>query len=461
MQPTHDAHHHVPVEAPTHREVAHDVLARFQDLGPRYWGWITVLAFLFLLGIVGLVIRLTAGFENEARPNWGYTAATVSFILTTFMALPIVSAGLRLAKANWRRPFTRITENMAVTGILITLMLIPLLIALPPLEGRLDIWFDFPMGAPDLWNYLAFGGLTLIGLCLMWTVALPDLAAARDHLPPSGRQRVISLLSLGWVGHVRQWRVLRMGALTFGAFFLLYYPMVQTLMVSDFHAGLLPSWKDAIFPATQVISGLQGAAALLLVTMYLMRRIGGYEQYFGLDQFWSLAKPLLAFSLLWFYFWWASFISFWYGRQPGETALMQYLMVETYRVPMMLSFLLNFIGPLVALVWNPVRQSIWGPTIVAAGILLGNMINSVRLYVSAYAVPDPTQFVLAPLPAAQLPGAPDILIMLGALSGCVLLFMLVSKIIPVVSIWEVGEGLHLVKVRRFFGRYVRVIAKSH
>jgi hypothetical protein len=39
--------------------------------------------------------------------------------------------------------------------------------------------------------------------------------------------------------------------------------------------------------------------------------------------------------------------------------------------------------------------------------------------------------------------------------------MLVSKIIPVVSIWEVSEGLYLVKVRKFFGRYARVIAKSH
>ena len=56
---------------------------------------------------------------------------------------------------------------------------------------------------------------------------------------------------------------------------------------------------------------------------------------------------------------------------------------------------------------------------------------------------------------------PDLLIMVGAISGCVLLFMLVSKIIPVVSIWEVGEGLRLVKVRRYLNRYARVIAKSH
>jgi hypothetical protein len=118
---------------------------------------------------------------------------------------------------------------------------------------------------------------------------------------------------------------------------------------------------------------------------------------------------------------------------------------------------------LIALVWNPVRRSIWGPTLVATGIVIGAFINHVRLYVSAFSVEDPFQVprVLDPIPAGQLPDAPDILIVVGAISSCVLLFMLVSKIIPIVSIWEVAEGLRLTKVRRFLGRYARVIAKSH
>ena len=133
---------------PTHQEVALDVLARFQDLGARYWGWVTVLGFLFVLGIVGFVIRLSAGFDD--RSIWGYHVATMSFIVTTFLAMPMISAGLRLTKANWRRPLTRVTENMSITGLLVVLMLLPALAALPPLEGRRNIWFDFPLGAPGV-----------------------------------------------------------------------------------------------------------------------------------------------------------------------------------------------------------------------------------------------------------------------------------------------------------------------
>ena len=446
---------------PTHREVTHDVLGRFRELGPRYWGWVTVLGFLVVLGVVGFIIRLNQGFDDANRANWGYLVATMAFILTTFSAMPVISAGLRLTKANWRRPFTRVTELMSITSIVLVLMLIPALIALPTIDGRLTIWFEWPVGAPGLWDILGYGLLAVVGLALLWLLALPDLAAARDHLPDSPRRRLVSRLALGWVGAVRQWRVQYQGALLLGAMYLFTYPLVQTLMISDFHHGLIPGLKDAIIPATVVVNGLQGGVGMLLVTMWLLRRIGGYERYFGVEQFWALSKPLLAFSLLWFYFWWASFITFWYGRQPGESEVIRLLVLDEYRGALMLSFFLNFLGPLIALVWNPVRRSIWGPTLVGAGILLGALINQVRLYVSAFSVEDPTLHVMDPRPATQWPGAPDLLIVVGAISACVLLFLLVSKIIPMVSMWEVGEGLRLVKVRRYLNRYAKVIAKSH
>ena len=136
-------------------------------------------------------------------------------------------------------------------------------------------------------------------------------------------------------------------------------------------------------------------------------------------------------------------------------------MVGPYLPVFMAAFVLVFVVPLFALIWNPIRKSIWGPTLVASGILVGGLINHIRWYVSAFSVTAPGQHVLSPIPPGQLPTASDALIVVGGISGCILLFMLISKLIPVISIWEVGEGLHLVKVRKFFGRYVVVIAKSH
>ena len=445
---------------PSEAEVNRDVLGRFQEINSRYWVWVTLLGFLSFLGLVGFYIRAKDGIGDD-RSDWGYMVATMGFLLSTFMAMPIISAGLRLTKANWRRPFTRIAEVMGVSGLIVILMLIPALKALPPLEGRLNIWFNFPQGAPFLWNVMAFSTLVGIAIALVWTLALPDLSAARDHMPASRRQRIIGRLALGWTGSLRQWRVHRIGVLTMGAMYLLFFPLVMTLMNTDFSAGLLPGVKDAIAPATAVAAAVQSALGLMLVTMYLMRRLGGYDRYFTVEQFWSLAKPMLALSLLWFYFWWASFITFWYGRQPAESALLRFLILDQYRIPFMISFFLNFLGPLIALVWNPVRRSIWGPVIIGGGILIGAFVNHLRLYVSAFSIPDPKLHVLKSPPSTQWPDAPDILMIVGAISASVLVFMLVSKIVPVISMWEIGEGLRLVKVRRFLKKNVRVVAKSN
>ena len=447
------------LEGLSHRELATDLLGRFRDVSGRYRTWVAALAILTALGVVGFLIRLADGFDD--RSQWGYLAATLVYVVTIFAAAPIVSIGQRYIKSHWRRPMTRISEIYAVTGVLALLLLLPALAALPPLKGRANIWFDWPQWAPGGWSILAFATLALCGVALLWMLALPDLAAARDHLPASTRQRLITWLSLGWTGHLRQWRVHRWGLLTLGGCYLLLFMLAQTLLSSDFSAGLLPGLKDAIFPAFQTLQGLQGAVAITIVTMFVVRTVGGYQRYLGVDQFWALSKPLLAFSLLWFYFWWSTFLTLWYGRQPSEVSLIKLLMFDSYLGPFLIAFFLNFVIPLVGLIWNPVRRSIWGPTVIAVGILVGAFFNQVRMYVSAFSVEDVTGHALKAVPAAQWPQVPDVLILVGAISGAVLLFLLVSKVIPLVSIWEVGEGLPLSRVRRFLGRDVRVIAKSH
>lgn len=447
------------LDAISHRELTSDVIGRLSEVQGKFRTWILILSVLSLLGVIGFIIRLNDGFDD--RSKWGYLAATLAYITTIFVAAPIISIGQRYIKSHWRRPMTRVSEIYAITGMLGLLLLLPALAALPPLEGRADIWFDWPQWAPGGGNILAYGSLALCGIFLLWMLALPDLAAARDHLPESNRQKLISRLSLGWTGHIRQWRVHRWGLLTLGGCYILMFMLIQTLLTSDFSAGLLPGLKDAIFPAFQVIQGLQGATALVIVTMFILRTAGGYRHYLGVDQFWALSKPLLAFSLLWFYFWWSTFITFWYGRNPAEVSLLKFLMFDSYMGPFLIAFFLNFLIPLIGLIWNPVRRSVWGPTIIAVGILIGAFFNQIRMFVSAFSVKDVSGHQLHALEPFQWPGAPDILIAVGSISAAILMFMLVSKVVPIISIWEVGEGIPLTKVKRFLSRSVRVIAKSH
>ena len=186
--------------------------------------------------------------------------------------------------------------------------------------------------------------------------------------------------------------------------------------------------------------------------MFVLRK-SGYGDYIELDQFWGLGKLLMALSLLWFWFWFSSFNILWYGRKPNEQAVLDLLMTGPYLWMFISTFVLNFLAPFFLMIWNPIRKSIWGPTLVAAGVLVGTLLDRVRIYVAAYSVPDEeaAHHVLGHVPDAVTPQVADIMVWAGGLGGAVLVMLLVARLVPVVSMWEQVELL-LYKVHRKFHR---------
>jgi molybdopterin-containing oxidoreductase family membrane subunit len=343
-------------------------------------------------------------------------------------------------------------------GLFNFLLFIPLLWALPITDGRRSIWFEWPGHSPHLWDTLALGLLVVCGLALLYFASLPDLAAVRDH-STGGRQGMYRRLALNWQGSPHQWRVLQAGVSILGGFYFMFLIFVHTLISVDFAMSLVPGWKDAIFPAFHALNGLQSAVALTLVTMFILRWKGGLKGYLEVDQFWGLSKLLLALSLLWFYFWWSGFYTYWYGRTPAEQSILKLLMFETYKVPFFLAFALCFVVPFVILMWNVVRKTTWGPALAGAIVLVGTFFNMIRFYVPAFSVQDSTLHALETVPPTHTPGGVDVLVVLGALAGAVLAYMMATRLFPVISIWEMKEGMLLQRVRGFMKIEIKVLAK--
>ncbi len=444
--------HHVG-EGLTAREITNDVLDRLLPVGPRFRLAVLVLGLLFLLGVVAFAIRLFSS-GVQGRSQWGYLNATFAYVLTTAQAGPLVAIGLRFVKADWRRPLTRSSELFAVAGILSLLLYIPLLPQLPPIQGRRSIWFDWPFGAPWLYDTIAIVGIVLLGLALLWVSAIPDFAAIRDRLAGSRRNRY-ARLALAWIGTPKQWTVHYFGLIILGAFYAMFLAYVHLLVPVDFAMSLTPGWVSAIFPAYHMLTALQSAVAINLLAMYLWRRWGGLDRYLGLDHFWGLAKILLALSLLWFYMWWADFLTLWYGRTPREQAVLQLLIFGPYFVPWLVAIGLSFLLPFLTLIFNRVRVSIGGPVLVSLSVLLGNYFERVREYVSAFTIEDPAAHEIEHVPPVHLPDVLDLLMIVGVLAGVALLYLAAAKVVPPLTMWEVKEGL-LLRVRRRFlkGEYV-------
>ena len=463
-----------PAPLGTQSGVTRDLLDRQQKTGNLFRMAVLLFGALFVLGVVGFILRLQDGVDNTLL--WGYHAAVFAFILTTAQAAPIAAIAPRLAKAHWRRPTSRVAELFTVVGLFNLLLFIPLLWVLPGLDdGRRSLWFlesegeglildTVPVFSPHIWSTLAIVFMVLVGLALLYVSCLPDFAAMRDR-STGRRQRWFARLARGWHGSSAQWNMQehRMGIL--GALYFMMLVFVHFLISVDFMMALVPGWIDALFPATHAANSLQAGVATVLVTMFILRQFGGYRDYLRIEHFWALGKLLLALSLLWFWFWFSSFNILWYGKKPGEQNAIELLMTGPYQPAFMASFVLNFVVPFFVLIWNPVRKSIWGPTLIAMGVLIGTFFDRIRLYVAAYSVPgigDPTvdKHEMHEIPVANMPDMADVFIMVGAISGSILVYLLATRIIPPINVWEQKELL-LYRIHKPFVRTeVQILGKK-
>ena len=431
---------------------------------------LTAAGALFVLGIIGFVFRAVSdGFDNHEP--WGYYAAIFSFIFMVTGAAPLAAVAFRFTKSHWRRPLSRISEMFAFMGLLSTLMLIPLLVVLPSignphysgtpgeeLEIRRTIWFEGPIGAPIWWDLFGVIFLALGSLAILWLSALPDLAEAR--LTATGwRRRVYSLLAGSWYGTKRQWNTQKAGLALLGAFYFMLLVFVQFIIGTDFAMSLVPGWKDAIFPPLYSLTGFQASLGLILVILFVLRRWGGYHEYIGISSFWSASKILLGLTLLWAYHTFAFFITYWYGRLEVEQNVIKYFFTGSYGGAFGANFFFSFVMPLAILLWNPLRKTAWAPALAGLAALSGAFIFNLRVFVGSFNAGHIYALGLEAVPGPAWPDVWDVFMVIGGVGAVAFLYLIATRVIPILSVWEIKEGAKYQKMDTLIkGRYL-VLAK--
>jgi molybdopterin-containing oxidoreductase family membrane subunit len=447
-----------------------DAAVMTQDVGektkamPRpFTTALAVTGIFFILGIVGFIARaVDDGFDDIAP--WGYYMAIFSMVFMVTSGAPLVALAFRFTKSHWRRPLSRVAELFSIVGILNLLMFIPLMFLLPGIanpdaviEGELavrrTIWFEGPIGAPHAWDLVGVVFLTITSLTILWISAKPDMAECRDTAT-GFRRWLYNYLAGNWYGTKRQWNAQKAGLALLGAFYFMTLIFMHFVISSDYAQSLIPGWKDSIFPVIYTITSLQMSLGAILVVLFIMRRWGGYEGYIGKSTFWSASKVLLGVTLLWVYHLFAFFITFWYGRLEIEQNVIKYLVTDTYAIIFLLNLIFSFAAPFAVLLWNPVRRSAWGPALAGVLVLFGGLMFNIRIFVgSANAAPGAELYkaFMEHVPAPVYPDIWDVFMVVGGLGAAVFLYLAATKLMPLISIWEVKEGTLYQK----WGKFIR------
>ena len=402
-----------------------------------------VMAILGILGVVGLLGKFFV--DGDDQTQWGYVAASLAFIFSVTGGAPMVAIAPFIAKANWARPVSRIAHVIGASGVLINvIIMIPLLWMLPPLvtEGarRRSIWFEAPVYSPHFWDFLSLIMLAIAGIGLLYVSALPDFALMRDNA--SGfRKKIGNILAGGFVGTTVQWSTLRMRVGIMSTLYFFIYIFVHVVISIDFSLSMVPGWRDAIYPMSHAMGGIQGGVALVIILAWIVRKYGNYENYLNINVFWALGRLMFATSLMWIYFFYSAFIVFWYGKSMTDVAWLDLLIRGPMMYVFILGMLFSFILPWWWLIWNKVRNSINGPFIGACIALLGVFFERIRLYVPAWSV-DPKLIHdkwLSVIPETLYPDIWDILTIVGSAGAVVLVLITITRLIPIIGVWEVQQ----------------------
>ncbi len=457
---------------PSPEAMTRDVAAKMAATRRIFPLVMTATGVLFILGIIGFIARaVDDGFDNYAA--WGYYAAIFSMIFMVAGGAPLAAVAFRLTKSHWRRPLSRISEMFAVLGIFSTLMLIPLLFVMPDInnaefvvgsesmEIRRTIWFEVPIGAPIAWDILGLVFLTICGLGILWLSALPDLAECR--LTATGfRAKIYGLLAGRWYGTKRQWNTQKAGLAILGGFYFMLLIFVQFVIVSDYAMSLVPGWKDSILPPLYTLTSLQSSLGAILIILFILRRWGGYGEYIGISPFWSASKIVLGLTLLWVYHTFAFFITFWFGRLEVEQNIIKYLFIESYGGAFVANLFFSFAVPFLILLWNPVRKSAWGPALAGLSALGGAFIFNIRMFVGSFNAADGQEIFnvgLARVPGPTYPDVFDVFMVIGGIGGAIFIYLLATKIVPILSVWEIKEGAKYQKMGTLIKGEYLILAK--
>jgi len=426
------------------------------------WRWWAVLGFFgSVFGAAFLTfcwqIYQGMGVWGMDRPvYWGLDIANFVFWAGVALSGTMISAILRLLHAGWRRSLTRLAETLTVCALAVA-GIFPLLhigrnwvfFWMVPYPNERQLWPDYK--SPLVWDATALGVYLITSVIFWFSGIVPDFATLRERTF-GWRRLLYTVLALGWRGTDREWRRLKV---LFGILTVMIIPVfvsLHTIVGWDFGMSLVPGWHSNVFAPYFVCGALLSGAGACCVVMCLLRWVFHLEQYILPQHFDNIGKVLLFIALFWVYFFGSDIWSDWFSRDPDHENYVNFLFGGYGRVLVLLP-IFAVVVPVVCLAFKQFRRSPWAMLAVGVGVNIAMFSERILVVIPGVAHNRLTW-------GSYTPGWPDITITIGAYGLFGTLYTLLTKFIPIVSMWEYREGEHAEGIEHVGGVSVPVSVRE-
>jgi len=217
---------------------------------------------------------------------------------------------------------------------------------------------------------------------------------------------------------------------------------VHTIVSWDFAMASRPGWSSTVFGPYFVIGALHSGMAAVAIVLFLLRSTMKHYKYFiRPEHFNTMGMLMLLVSMAWAYFYFNDYIVPWYGGDKWDKLVQEYTEKGPLAILWFTMLFVNIVVPW-AILWNKKwRETPWLLAIV--GVLI-----NIGMYIERYLIiPVGVTINRMPFTWRQYYPRIEIPMTIGTFALFLLLYMLASRIIPLIPVWEVQEGqeAHLIR----------------
>ena len=416
------------------RDAHEDILlAPIEKTGRGFYIGVAVLSVFILWGALAYAVQFFEGLGVTGlhQPvGWGFYVTNFVFFIGISHAGTLISAILRLSKAEWRRPITRMAE--VITCMVLFIGAGQILVDLGRPDRMMNVLRYGRYQSPLLWDATSISAYLMASLTYLYLPMIPDIAILRDRL--GKRKLFYSVLALGWKGTERQQRALNRAIAIMAVLVIPIAISVHSVVSFVFSMTLQPMWHSTIFGPYFVVGAIFSGIAALIVAMIVFRKIYGLHPYLKPIHFRYLGQLLLIMALLWFYFTFSEYLTGYYGAQPEEMKVFWAKFSGPFWPFFWAMVLCNFIIPLTCLVRLGQRT--------VGKVLTASLAVIVGMWLERFIIIVPTlSYPRLPFPEGiYLPTWVEWGETAGSFGLFALFYLLFTKFFPIISIWEIREG---------------------
>ena len=343
---------------------------------------------LIAIGLLSVIVGyIMYGADDDIHHKTRFWATLLHnstyFLLITNASMFFICA-TTLAWGGWQMAFRRVPEAISAAVPFIGIIALIVLLAIAfggHHQSHIYHWTDKAAVESDkilkgksgflntgfftVWTILTIGFWSLLG----WKMR--KLSRQLDDNPVQSREE----------GRRYIWKNTVWAAIFIVWFALTVMSTVPWLWLMSIDAhwySTMYSWYT--FASTWVA----GIALIVLFVVYLKNR--GYLEFTNEEHLHDLGKFMFAFSVFWAYLWFSQYMLIWYANIPEETVYFKSRIKDgKYSGIFWLSFIINFLAPLLILMKRGSKRNYTTITIMAVVIIFGHWLDVYQMIFASVA----------------------------------------------------------------------------